>query len=126
MSRIVFSAVLCALLATPAWAISGNLLALNSGVDVGGAAVLNDNGYTGTYVTLAAPGSVTVTVNASGVSAGGVDPRMSIVINDKSSIWDVGPATLDYEYTVDLPAGTHFIRTEFTNDRNTGRSLQVN
>ncbi len=36
------------------------------------------------------------------------------------------PASANYEHTLDLPAGTHFVRTEFNNDGGTARSLTIN
>jgi GH35 family endo-1,4-beta-xylanase len=119
-------AVLGAMLATPAWAINGNLLALNSGSTSGSSAQLDDNGFAGTYITMAAAGAVTVSVNAEGTPFGGVDPHMNVIVNDSTMGWEVGSTAANYDFTLDLPAGTHFIRTEFNNDRATGRSLTIN
>ncbi len=126
MNRIVASFVFCAILAAPAWAVNGSVLALNSGSDVATSAQLNNNGYAGTYIKLAAPGAVTVTVNALGTASGGVDPRLSVVLNDTAMGWDVGGSAANYEHTFDLPAGTHFLRAEFNNDGGTGRALTIN
>jgi GH35 family endo-1,4-beta-xylanase len=112
---------------TPGWAVNGNSLALNSGSDSGSAALLANNGYAGTYITLAAPGDVTVTVNASGTSTASINPHMNIVINDESMGFDVGSTAQNYQHTFSLPAGTHFIRTEMNNDpTKTSRSLSIN
>lgn len=126
MQRLSVIVVLCAFGASPAWAINGNTLALNSGGTSGGAALLTNNGYAGTYITLADAGPVTVTINAQGVAAGGTDPRMSLIIGDERMDWNVGAAATDYARTVNLPAGTHFVRTEFNNDIGTSRSLSIN
>lgn len=126
MNRIVASFLFCAILAAPAWAINGSVLALNTGSDAATSALLVENGYAGTYVTLATPGPVSFTINAAGNSFGGVDPRLNLVVNDSSMGWDVGAAAADYEYTLDLPVGTHFIRAEFNNDGGTSRSISIN
>src|SRR3990172_6123254 len=103
MRRYLLAAILAACGYSPVWAISGSDLALNSGFDNGASALLSDNGYAGTYVTLPAPGQVTVTVNAAGTAFGGVDPRLNLVVGDTSPGWDVGAAAADYEHTLDLP-----------------------
>jgi GH35 family endo-1,4-beta-xylanase len=109
--------------ASSSWALDGSLLALRSnGASPGGNAWrLDDNGYVGTYITLAAPGSVTVTANALGPAA----ERMNIVIGDARMGWDVGTTAADYAHTFDLPAGTHFVRTEYAN-AHLSQSLTVN
>jgi GH35 family endo-1,4-beta-xylanase len=126
MNRIASTATLCVLLASNAWAINGSDLALNSGSVDATAAVLDDNGYVGTYVTLTEPGQVTITVNARGTADGGGNPHMNVVVDDGRMGWDVGATSSDYGFTLKLPAGTHFIRTEFNNDRGTARSLAIN
>jgi GH35 family endo-1,4-beta-xylanase len=110
-----------------AWAISGSSLVLNSGGISRGNALLNSNGFVGSYITLVAPGDVTVTVNASGTAFGDVNPRMNLALGDSLAGFDVTPSTFNnYQHTfTNLPAGTHFLRSEFTNDRGTTRSLSV-
>jgi hypothetical protein len=54
---------------------------------------------------------VTITVNAFGTAAAGVDPRMNIVVADESASFDVAPGTTTYQHTFSLPAGMHFVRT---------------
>ncbi len=114
-------------LAPRAHAVTGATLALrSSGSSQGGSWLLNDNGYLGTYVTLAAPGDVTVAVQAAGTEFGGVAPRMNIVVADSVAPFDVAPGVAAYQHTFALPAGTHFIRTEFNNDpQKTARALTV-
>ncbi len=128
MLRMASIVVLCACIAPRAWAINGNALSLNSGTSAGSAAQLNDNGYAGTYITLASPGNVTVTVDAAGTASGGVDPHMNIVIADTTAGFDVSPSGSNpyvHEFN-NLPAGTYFVRTEFNNDGGSGRALTIN
>jgi GH35 family endo-1,4-beta-xylanase len=88
--------------------------------------LLSDNGYVGTYVTLASAGNVTVSVNASGQAFGGVAPRMNIAVADSVASFDVAATTGTYQHTISLPAGTHFIRTDFNNDpEKSSRALTV-
>src|SRR5688500_12038012 len=70
--------------------INGNALALrSSGSAAGSSWTLANNGYVGTYITLAAPGDVTVSVQASGQAASAISPRMNIAIADTSVPFDV-------------------------------------
>lgn len=128
MLRIASIAVLCVCVAPPAWALNGNALSLNSGATAGTAAQLDDNGYAGTYITLAAQGDVKVTVNATGSPSGGIDPHMNIVIADTAAGFDVSPSGSNpYVHEFDnLPPGTYFVRTEFNNDGGSGRALTIN
>jgi GH35 family endo-1,4-beta-xylanase len=109
------------------WAINGNSLVLNTGGTSGSNAVLNDNGYVGSYITLAAAGDVTVTVNAGGTAFGGINPNMNFVLGDSLTGFDVTAGSFsNYQHTfTNVPAGTHFLRTEFNNDRGTSRALSV-
>jgi endo-1,4-beta-xylanase len=118
---------LCALLPAHCLAVNGNALALrSSGSAQGSNWVLSNNGYVGTYVTLASAGNVTVSVNASGLASGGVAPRMNIAVTDSLAGFDVAASTTTYQQTFSLPAGTHFIRTEFANDpEKSSRALTV-
>jgi GH35 family endo-1,4-beta-xylanase len=127
--RRLLTVLCCALcVVQTARAMNGDTAALkSSGTDTGSGWRLDDNGYVGTYITLASPGSVTVTVNASGTASSGVDPHMNFVIDDTTAGFDVGSSSANYQYTFDLPAGTHFVRTEFNNDPGmTSRSLTIN
>jgi GH35 family endo-1,4-beta-xylanase len=107
--------------------VNGNTLVVNSGGTSGTNALLNDNGFVGSYISLPAPGDVTVTVSASGTGFGGVNPHMNFAIGDALVGFDVTPSTFNnYQHTfTNLPAGTHFLRTEFNNDRDTNRSLSI-
>ncbi|MGD9634113.1 MAG: endo-1,4-beta-xylanase [Pirellulales bacterium] len=127
MIRFWLAILVCTTLAARASAIDGSALQLNSGGTAGAAAVLNGNGYAGSYITLAEPGDVTINVNAAGTAAGGLAPRMNIVIADTKVPFDVAAGGSNYSHTFSsLPAGTYFVRTEFTNDGGTGRSLSIN
>jgi GH35 family endo-1,4-beta-xylanase len=91
-----------------------------------GTATLTQNGYVGTYISLAAPSMVTLAVRASGQAGGGAAPRMSLVVGDASASWDVGSTTGTYTTTLNLAAGTHLVRSEFVNDVSTAdRRLTV-
>lgn len=114
-------------LAPTALAITGSSVVLRSnGFNSGSNWTLQDNGYVGTYIDLAAPGDVTISVNASGTQGDGVDPRMNIVVGDYSAGFDVPSGSGLYEQTFSLPAGKHFVRTEFANDPGqTARQLTI-
>ena len=78
---------------------------------------LDRDGYIGTYINVAAPGNVTVRVNANGTASGGIAPHMNIVLADTKAGFDVTSGLNPYEYTFNnLPTGTYFLRTEFNND----------
>lgn len=82
-----------------------------------GSWTLNQNGYVGTYFTLANPGPVTISASAAGSTTDAVAPRMNFVIADTKTGFDVAPGDFaNYEHTFNLPAGTYFLRTEFAND----------
>ena len=110
-----------------AQSINGNALALrSSGSAAGSNWTLSNNGYVGTYITLPAPGEVTVSVLASGQAANGVVPKMNLVIADASTSFDVTSGFNTYQHTFSLPAGTHFVRTDFNNDpEKSARSLTI-
>jgi GH35 family endo-1,4-beta-xylanase len=132
MTRQFFNALLLLMLVgclpmASAQTISGNALALrSSGSGAGGNWTLSNNGYVGTYITLPAAGEVTISVQASGQAAGGVLPRMNIAVADAAASFDVSAGFNAYEQTFSLPAGTHFVRTDFNNDREkSARSLTI-
>lgn len=110
-----------------AWAINGNSLVMRSNGSVSGTDwTLADSGFVGTYITLATPGNVTIDVQAQGVASAGINPRMNIVVNDDQVGWDVPTGFNNYQHTLSLPAGTHFVRTEFANDpEKSSRQLQI-
>ncbi|HEX6960953.1 MAG TPA: carbohydrate-binding domain-containing protein, partial [Lacipirellula sp.] len=107
---------------------SGSSLALKSSGDAaaGGGWTLEGNGFVGTYITLANPGEVTVEVEASGVSHNGEEPRLNLVIADSSASFDVAAGNAAYAHTFSLPAGTHFVRADLSNDsKKSPRELTV-
>ncbi|HVT30399.1 MAG TPA: endo-1,4-beta-xylanase [Lacipirellulaceae bacterium] len=110
--------------AGPAITIDGNALALKSeGTSNGTSWVLSNNGYVGTYITLTAPTSVTVAVSADGAA----NPSMDVVIDDTRASYAVATGLHTYSHTYSLPAGTHFVRTQLTNDSGiSGRQLTIN
>src|SRR6188768_2007958 len=62
--------------------ITGSSLSHRSTGSGSGNWTLSDNGYVGTYFTLANAGQVTLTVNASGATTDGVLPRMNLAVAD--------------------------------------------
>jgi GH35 family endo-1,4-beta-xylanase len=119
--------VICvAPVARSATTITGVNMAMKSGGSGTGDWTLDRNGYVGTYVQLDAPGEVTIAVQSSGLSSGGIAPHMNIVVADTKAGFDVGTAFSSYEHTFSLPAGTYFVRTEMDNDAETSsRALTV-
>jgi hypothetical protein len=85
-TRRILALLIAAASPSTALAISGGSLALKST----GSNVINQNGYVGTYITLAAPATVTLTVNAQSASGGGATPHMNIVVDDSVTGFDVG------------------------------------
>lgn len=107
--------------------INGSNLSFRSSGAGAGNWTLSENGYVGTYFSLAEPGLVTLTVNAAGSTNDGVLPRMNLVVADTKAMFGVDSATSNYQHTFNLPAGTYFVRTEFHNDVPTAnRQLTVN
>lgn len=104
--------------------LDANNLALKStGVADGGSYILSDNGFVGTYITLAQPGEVTIDVSADGLG----DANLGIAIDDCFDNFTVGADTQIYSRTYSLPAGTHFLRTELNNDPGIAeRQLKIN
>jgi endo-1,4-beta-xylanase len=102
--------------------VNGNGMILkSSGAASGSAWTLSTNGYVGTYITLSQPGSVNITVNASGQSSSSLAPQMTLSIADYNRSFDVtSTSTANYSYsTPNLPAGTYFLRTQLDNQTGT-------
>jgi GH35 family endo-1,4-beta-xylanase len=106
------------ILASPAISqtFTGSSLSHRSNGSGSGNWTLNENGYVGTYFSLDSPGSVTLTVNASGSSNDAIAPHMNLVVADTKVGFDVSSGFSNYQHTFDLPAGTYFVRSEFNND----------
>src|SRR5947207_6414577 len=84
--------------------INGSSLAFRSSGSGSGNWTLSENGYVGTYFSLAAPGSVTLAVNASGTTDDALLPHMNIVIADTKAGFDIASGFNNYQQTFDLPA----------------------
>src|SRR5205085_8204055 len=100
--------------------LSGSSLILKSSASN----VIGANGYVGTYITLASPGNVSLSVNAMAATGAAAAPHMNIIVDDALAGFDVATSSSNYATSVFLPAGTHFVRTELNNYA--GRSLTVN
>jgi len=107
--------------------VNGSALALRSylsgtsqqnfGADNGTDAVLNTNGYVGTYFTLASPTTVTLTVNARSQTSDATQPELGIAVDNSLTQFSVGSGGFgNYTANVALPAGTHFVRLQYDND----------
>ncbi|MCA9239273.1 MAG: endo-1,4-beta-xylanase, partial [Planctomycetales bacterium] len=108
--------------------ISGSSLSHRStGTAIGLARRLDENGYVGTYFSLDQAGSIYIQVSALGATGDSTPPRMGIAIADRLVEFDVSPGANLYSTNFELPAGTYFVRTQFSNaDARIGRSLTVN
>lgn len=116
----------CAPAARAQTTLTGSSLTLKSTGSGSGTWTLDRNGYVGTYINVPTQGNVTVRVNASGAASGGVNPRMNIVLADTKAGFDVVGSVTPYQHTFNLPAGSYFLRTEFTNDlAATSRALSI-
>src|SRR3954447_22161572 len=60
---------------------------------------LTENGYVGTYFSLAAPGAVTLTASAAGTNNDAVLPHMNIVVADTKAGFDVASGLNSYQHT---------------------------
>lgn len=107
--------------------ISASSLAFRStGAQSGSEITLSNDGYLGTYVTLAAPGQVQLSIQARGQSDAGIAPRLGVVVNDSKQFFNVSSTNTSYGQTLDLPAGTHFVRLQYDNDNGSAsRSLTL-
>src|SRR5262245_38131725 len=83
--------------------ITGSSLSFRSSGSGTGNWTLSENGYVGTYFTLASQGQVTLTANASGTTNDTVSPHMNLVVADSTAGFDVVGGFANYEHTFDLP-----------------------
>jgi GH35 family endo-1,4-beta-xylanase len=103
-----------------------NLPLRSSGTEAGEAWVLDENGYVGTFIEVPSAGAVRVIVNATGHADQNVAPRMNVVVGALSWPFDVGSEASEHACTMDLAAGTHFVRIELVNDgAELNRQLEV-
>jgi endo-1,4-beta-xylanase len=118
MSKYCLTCYALFAIVSPAWSqtLTGRSLSHRSSGSGSSNWTLSENGYVGTYFTLAAPGSVTLSVNASGATNDATVPQMNLVVADTKVGFDVTSGFNNYQHTFDLPAGTYFVRTEFNND----------
>lgn len=115
---IAFAAVLAAgAIAHADTTLNGSALAFRStGSAAGSTVTLNQNGYLGTYVRLAAPGAISLSAVAGGTASNGVSPNLTFTIADAQKSFAVTPASNAYAYTSPtLPAGTYFVRAQLDN-----------
>ena len=111
MKSTLLSLALCLTLATSVRSqttqLNGSSLAYRStGKSSSSAWTLDRDGYLGTYITLAAPGNVTINVKAEGTASGGVNPNMNVVIADTKAGFTVKPGVGNYSNTYRTP-GRH-------------------
>ncbi len=120
MIRPVLTALLIGVLpAGPAAADSlrgGELVMHSTGEARDGARHLDRNGYVAAYLQLEEAGPVTVWVDAVGTPDGDTRPRMGVAIFGHKHVFHVKSDQQTYDATFDLPAGTHFLRVELSND----------
>jgi GH35 family endo-1,4-beta-xylanase len=104
-----------------------NLALRSSGTEDGEAWVLDENGYVGAFLEAPTAGPVRVTVNATGHADQNVLPRMNVAVGALSWPFEVADEARDHTCTMDLAAGTHFVRIEFVNDTpEANRQLEIN
>ena len=81
---------------------------------------LNENGFVGAYIKLAAAGKVSFTIRASKTSPEAPAPKLVLRVADFATSWHVTAAGSNYSshtQTWTLPAGTYCIRVENVNRR---------
>jgi GH35 family endo-1,4-beta-xylanase len=90
--------------------------ATNYGNDSGTDAILNTDGYVGTYVDMATAGTATLTVNATGTTSDSTLPELGVSVNDTLDKYSVTSGSNNYTATVSLPQGISFVRLQYDND----------
>jgi len=90
--------------------------ATNYGNDSGNDAILNTDGYVGTYINMAQAGTVTLTVNATGTTNDSKLPELGVAVNDTLDEYNVAGGSNNYTATVSLPQGESFVRLQYDND----------
>jgi GH35 family endo-1,4-beta-xylanase len=87
--------------------LSGRELPLHSsGAAEGDTWVLHESGYSGVFLRLEKRGHVTLRVTAAGVG------QLLLVVGEQVQSFSVAPDPKPYEYALDLPPGTHFLRLD--------------
>src|SRR5262249_51829908 len=89
----------------------------NFGSDSGTDAILNTNGYVGTYITLPTAATVGFTVNAQSQTGDATLPELGIAVDNSLTQFNVSSGGFgNYTANAALPAGTHFVRLQYDND----------
>lgn len=118
LCRLAAFIILLASVAAAEQAISGSGLVLRTGGSADGDAWrLDRNGYVGVYLQLDAAGTVRISVSASGTANGDTRPRLGVAVFGQTRLFDVAATPTLFAPTFDLPAGTHFVRLQLSNDR---------
>ena len=112
----------CVAVLEPQTTLNGNLLPYRStGASCkDNAWRLNENGFVGAYIKLAAAGKVLFTIRASKTSPEAPAPKLVLRVADFATSWPVTAAGSNYSshmQTWTLPAGTYCIRVENVNRR---------
>ncbi len=131
---IVGVALLCASCASPIQSqttLDGNSLAYRStgASRKDNAWSLNENGFVGTYVRIAAAGKVSFTIRASKSTSQTTAPTLKLRVGDFAASWPVTAAGSNYSSHTQvwtLPAGTYCVRVENINDRPSGGPSAIN
>ncbi len=126
--------LLCASCASPVLSqttLPGNSLAYRSTGTAreDNAWCLNENGFVGTYIRLAAAGDVSFTIRASKGSSKKEPPVLRLRVADLKASWPVTAAGDSYGshmQTWTLSAGTYCVRVENTNDKPPGGPRAIN
>ena len=124
-------ALLCVGSARAETALDGNKLTHRStGVSCpDNAWCLNRNGFVGTYVQVAEPGEVLLTIRASKGISNVNTPVLGLRVADFSTSWSVSETGTNYgSYTQRwrLGTGTYCVRVENANDRPSGGPWEIN
>ncbi|MGN6370126.1 MAG: endo-1,4-beta-xylanase [Phycisphaerae bacterium] len=114
------AAALLSAVMIPSTSLAAVLNAASMAFQSGGSAngpswTLASDGYVGTYITLPAPGTVTLAVQATGQPGTGSAPLLGISVDNSSQHFSVSNSPGTYTLTAALPAGTHFVRTDLSN-----------
>ncbi|MCS7032987.1 MAG: endo-1,4-beta-xylanase [Phycisphaerae bacterium] len=105
---------------------ASSLVFRSTGTPSAGEVTLTSDGYLGTYLTLTEPAQVQLNVQARGQSDAGVAPRLGVVVNDSKQFFHVGSLNANHALTLNLPAGTHFVRLQYDNDNGSSiRNLTI-
>ena len=124
-------ALLCASPTQSQTTLDGNSLAYRStGASRKDSAwCLNENGFVGTYIRVAAASKVSFTIRASKSSPQTTAPTLKLRVGDFAASWPVTAAGSNYSSHTQvwtLPAGTYCVRVENVNNRPSGGPSAIN